>query len=126
MSVISASFVVLAFATLAHLTGLIPRFSEVMKYAHNAMEIFRDPEKSDIEKETVLQQLTIKLVTLFGILLAGIAIAVTIPIGILWLIDLAGYPILDTTLDMLQRWDFLLAATIICTILYYSLRRSIQ
>ena len=123
MVTISASFVVITFAILSYYLGVISRSREAISIAQSAGKILRDNKIEDGDKEKILQRSSLRLFGLLGMLLFGSAIALLAPFGLLWVIEMAGYPIIDETLIMLQRWEFLVGATVVGFIVFYYMRQ---
>ena len=121
--ILGASLVVVGFVVLAHFVGLIPKTAEVLARTRESIAVLKDPQLDDDSKERHMQQNAIVLFKLLGLLLLGSAIALITPFAIIWLADIAGLLSLDSSIDMLLRWDFLLGATVIGFAAYYGLRR---
>jgi hypothetical protein len=120
---LGASLVVVGFVVLAHFVGLIPKTAEVLARTRESIAVLKDPQLDDDSKERHMQQNAIVLFKLLGLLLLGSAVALLTPFAIIWLADIAGLLSLDSSIDMLLRWDFLLGATVIGFAAYYGLRR---
>jgi len=120
---LGASLVVVGFAILAHYVGLVPRTTEVVAIAREAIAVLKDPQMDDEVKERVMQRNAILLFKLLGLLLLGSAVALSVPIAMIWLAERVGLLSLDSSLDMLLRWDFILAVTIVGLAVYLGLRR---
>lgn len=123
MSILGATFVAIGFAILAHWVGLVSKSREVFEVSRTAAKILGDRSMGGEDKEKLLQNHSLRLFALLGTLLAGSAMSLLVPFGILWLIDLAGYPLLDQTVSMLQRGEFLVGATVAGFAVFYVLRR---
>jgi hypothetical protein len=124
LSVIGASFVVISFALLAHYIGLIRWTGEVMGHARRANEVLRNGALDDFAKEKAVQSAAVALFKLLGLLSLGSIIAVILPIAVVWLADVAGLLSFDAVMAMLIRWEFLLAATIVGTVVFFLLQRT--
>jgi hypothetical protein len=120
---LGASLVVVGFVVLAHFVGLIPKTAEVLARTRESIAVLKDPQLDDDSKERHMQQNAIVLFKLLGLLLLGSAVALLTPFAIIWLADIAGLLSLNSSIDMLLRWDFLLGATVIGFAAYYGLRR---
>ncbi len=121
--ILGASLVVVGFVVLAHFVGLIPKTAEVLARTRESIAVLKDPQLDDDSKERHMQQNAIVLFKLLGLLLLGSAVALLTPFAIIWLADITGLLSLDSSIDMLLRWDFLLGATVIGFAAYYGLRR---
>ena len=121
--ILGASLVVVGFVVLAHFVGLIPKTAEVLARTRESIAVLKDPQLDDDSKERHMQQNAIVLFKLLGLLLLGSAVALLTPFAIIWLADIAGLLSLNSSIEMLLRWDFLLGATVIGFAAYYGLRR---
>jgi hypothetical protein len=124
VGVIGASFVVIAFAVLAHYIGLIRWTGEVVRHARRANEVLQNSALDDFTKEKAVQSVAIELFKLLGLLSVGSIIAVGLPIAVVWLAGAAGMLSFDAVMVMLLRWEFLLAATVVGTAVFFLLRRT--
>lgn len=124
MSVVGASFVVMCFALLAHYIGLFRWTNEVMGQVKESMAVLSNSQLDDLAKEKAMQSSAIKLFKLLGLLLVGSVVAVLLPFAIIWVFDAMGWISFDSVINMLMRWDFLLAATVIGFAIFFMLRRS--
>jgi hypothetical protein len=124
VDVIGASFVVIAFAVLAHYIGLIRWTGEVMRHAQRANQVLQNSALDDFTKEKAVQSVAIALFKLLGLLSLGSIVAVALPLALVWLAGLAGMLSFDAVMAMLVRWEFLLAATVVGTALFFLLRRT--
>ncbi len=123
MNLLGATLVVIVFAILVHLLGLVPRTMEVVARSRESTAVLKDPKLDDDAKEKALQGLAMRLFVLLGFLIVGSAVALLAPVGMIWLLDIAGMVSLDGVLDMLQRWEFLIAATILGVGIYLAVWR---
>jgi hypothetical protein len=124
VDVIGASFVVIGFAVLAHYIGLVRWTGEVMHHARRANEVMRDSALDDFAKEKAVQSVAIEMFKLLGLLIVGSIIAVGLPLAVVWLAGAAGILSFDAVMAMLIRWEFLLAATVVGTVVFFLLRRN--
>jgi len=123
MNLLGATLVVILFAVLVHVVRLVRWTTEVVAESRESAAVLKNPGLDDEEKEKALQKHAIRLCVLFLLLVLGSAVALLAPVGLIWLMDAAGLISLDGVLDMLQRWDFLAAATVIGSGIYLILRR---
>ena len=70
-------------------------------------------ELDDDAKEAALQQSAKRLFTLFFILMIGAAVALFVPIGILWVFDYFGMISLDAVIELTLSLDFIIAGTVV-------------
>jgi hypothetical protein len=120
---IGASFVVIAFAVLAHYIGLLRWTNEVMRHARTATAVLQNTALDDLAKEKAMRRASIELFKLLGLLTVGSIIAVALPVAAVWFADVAGVLSFDAVMAMLIRWEFLLAATVFGFSVYFLLQR---
>lgn len=120
---LGASLVVAGFVILAHYVRLVPRTAEVVATARESIEVLKDPQLDDDAKEQFMQRSAIVLFKLLAQLLLGSLVALLIPFAVIWLAEMAGLLSLNSSIEMLLRWDFLLAATVTVFAAYFGLRR---
>jgi len=126
MNLLGATLVVIIFAVLVHVVGLLRRTMEVVALSKDSVSVFRNPGLDDEAKEKALQKHAVRLFVLLVLLILGSAVALLAPVGMIWLLGMAGMFSVDGVLDMLQRWDFLIAATVIGVGIYPILRRLVS
>jgi hypothetical protein len=124
VALIGASLVVLGFAGLAHMMGLVPKSMSVIGRSRGAVAVLRDSNLNDDEKESALQASALGLLRLLMQLLGASAVAALVPIGTIWLLDVLGLMSFEAVLDMLADWRFLLAATVVGTGVSWALQRA--
>ena len=114
---------VIGFGILVRLLGLEKKSSDVVRIARHSLKIINSPKLSDEEKERRLQRNSTKLFGLFFVLAISAAIALGLPLGILWLCDRFGLlslaAVLNTTLSPL----FLILSSIL-VILFLAIKPS--
>lgn len=113
MNILAASFVVVCFAGIAHIIGLLHRTTEVIVVSKKSIMILRNATLDDHAKEKALQQHALKLFQLFGLLLFGSSLSLAIPFGLIWIGDFAGLISLKAVIDILMCWEFLVGVTIV-------------
>lgn len=123
MTILAATFVVVAFALLAHFIGLIRWTTEVMTHAREASAVLGDASLDDLAKEKAIQRTALSMFKLLGLLLIGSIAALGFPIGAVWLADIVGVLSFDAVMAMLVRWEFLLVATVAGFGIFYLLRK---
>ncbi len=113
MALFAAIFVVIGFAILIEVFNLVELSQKAIAEARVATATLRDPTISDEIKESALQRSTIRLFKFFGgITLSGLG-SLVIPLGIVWLVSRTGLFNFDAVIALLERWDFIVAATVI-------------
>lgn len=113
MSFLLAALVVVVFALVLERLRLPDRARETGERARASLDVLRDPELDDREKETALQEQSLRLFGLLGILLGGSLLALGLPLLGVWLLELAGVSSLEAVLGVLERPDFLLATVVV-------------
>lgn len=123
MALLLAAFVVVGFALLVGALDLPTRAHEVGTRARDCLGVLRDPSLDDRDKEEALQRQAVRLFGLLGILLGGSLLALGLPLGAVWLLDLGELASLGAVLNVLERPDFLIGATLIGGAAYAALRK---
>jgi hypothetical protein len=119
-----AVFVVVGFAATIEYFDLPDRARTVGNRSSDSLEVLRDESLGDREKEEVLQSQSRELFRLLGILLGGSALALGLPLGIVWLLGQMGVGSFWGTMSILERLDFLAGVTIVGGLGYFLVRRS--
>jgi hypothetical protein len=88
---IAAAFLVAGFVVLAKLFGLIEKSGSVVALSRRSLAIVRSPSLSDDAKEVQLQQNAKRLFVLALLLAVGMAAALLMPAGLVWLCDRLGW-----------------------------------
>lgn len=94
-----------------------------MRHARSANEVLQNSALDDFAKEKAVQSVAIEMFKLLGLLSVGSIIAVALPLALVWLAGAAGILSFDAVMAMLVRWEFLLAATVVGTAVFFLLRR---
>lgn len=112
MSWVWATAVVVAFAAVLEGLSLPDRAGEVGRRARACLGVLRDPGLSDGEKEEALQRHALRLFALLGLLVGGSALALGLPLGVVWGLGRAGWASFPEVWATLQRLDFLAAVSV--------------
>ncbi len=123
MNAALALFVVVGFAATLELLNLPEHAREVGERGKAALAVFREDERSDLEKEEALQQAAGRLFRLLGILTGGSALALGGPLLVVWGLECMGVGSFMGTLAVLERIDFLVGVTVVGGIGYVLVRR---
>lgn len=110
---IAAVFVVVGFAVLVRVFGLVEKTRQVGRVSRQSLEAIRSRSLDDGAKEAALQRDARKLFGLFFVLAFGGAAAALIPIGMVWLGDAIGLISLDEVLDITLSPVFLLIVSFV-------------
>ena len=113
MSFFLAALVVVVFALVLERLRLPDRARETGERARESLEVLRDSSLDDREKESALQEQSLRLFGLLGILLGGSLLALGLPLFGVWLLELAGVSSLEAVLGVLERPDFLLGTVVV-------------
>ena len=123
MSFLLAALVVVVFALVLERLRLPDRARETGDRARKSVEVLRDPSLDDREKESALQEQSLRLFGLLGILLGGSLLALGLPLFGVWLLELAGVSSLNAVLGVLERPDFLLGTVVVGVVGYLVYRK---
>ncbi|MFB6098679.1 MAG: hypothetical protein ABEK84_06135 [Salinibacter sp.] len=118
MNLLLAVFVVAGFAVTIERLDLPARAREVGRHSTECLAVLRDDSLADVEKEAALQQRARRLFVLLGLLTGGSALALGLPLLVVWLLDRIGMGSFGGTLALLQRIDFLAATTAVGLLAY--------
>ena len=113
MSFLLAVMVVVVFALVLERLDLPERARETAARARESLDVLRDPELDDREKESALQEQSLRLFGLLGILLGGSLLALGVPLLAVWLLELVGVSSLDAVLGVLESPPFLLGTVVV-------------
>jgi len=118
-----AVFVVVGFAATIEYFKLPDRARTVGKRSSRSLAVLRDDSLGDREKEKVLQSQSRELFWLLGVLVGGSALALGLPLGIVWLLGQMGIGSFWGTMSILERLDFLAGVTAVGGAGYFLMRR---
>jgi hypothetical protein len=122
MALAGAIFLVVGFVVLVKVFGLPGKCSEVLDLARTSLAVLRNPSLDDDAKESALQSNAVKLFALFLLLTAGAALALVLPAGLIWVLDLLHVVSLRAVLELTLSWQFLLASTVVGVIAWRLMR----
>jgi hypothetical protein len=118
-----AVFVVVGFAATIEYSDLPDRARTVGERSSRSLAILRNDSLGDREKEKALQSQSRELFWLLGILTGGSALALGLPLGIVWLLGQVGVGSFWGTMSILERLDFLAGVTVVGGAGYFLMRR---
>jgi hypothetical protein len=124
MNVVLAVFVVVGFAVTIERLHLPARAREVGRHSTASLDVLRDDSLDDAAKEEALQNHSRHLFRLLGILTGGSALALGLPLGIVWLLGQGGIGSFGGTLAVLQRIDFLAGTTVVGLLAYFLVQQA--
>ena len=113
---LGAAFLVVGFVVLVRVFGLVERSGEVVTVARSSFDVIRSTDLSDDEKEKTLQKNTVRMFRLFFVLAFGGAMAVVLPLGVVWACDLIELISLQAVLDVAMSPVFLIVSGILATL----------
>lgn len=123
MNAVLAMFVVVGFAVTIERLHLPTRAREVGRHSMASLDVLQDESLSDADKEAALQNRSRQLFRLLGILTGGSALALGLPLGIVWLLGQVGVGSFHGALAVLQRIDFLVGTTVVGLLAYFLVQR---
>ncbi|MEM6519696.1 MAG: sulfotransferase [Cyanobacteria bacterium P01_C01_bin.70] len=123
---LGAALLAAIFIFLVQALGLVKRGENVVFIAIESLDIISSPRLSDEEKESKLQHNSKQLFGLFLLLAGGGAIALLVPIGILWLCEQAGWLSLKAVSDRAVSPLFIAASTLLFLLALYLKSRFIS
>lgn len=123
MSLLLAILVVVAFAAVVQWTGLASRAAEAGRRARGSYAVVTDSSLTDEQKERRLKDEAPRLFGLLGLILGGSALALGLPLGLLWIGDRLGMVSLAAVMAILVRVDFLVAVTVVGALIAWWVRR---
>lgn len=123
MNLVLAVMVVVVFAGLMERLQIAPRARQATAAAGASVTALRNPELDDAAKEAVLQREALRLFRLFGVIAGLSVIALLVPFAGVVLLDKVGLGSFPAVLGILQRIDFLLAATLVGFGTFAAMRR---
>jgi len=124
MNVVLAVFVVVGFAVTIERLHLPARAREVGRHSTASLDVLRDDSLGDAAKEEALQNRSRHLFRLLGILTGGSALALGLPLGVVWLLGQGGIGSFGGTLAVLQRIDFLAGTTVVGLLAYFLVQQA--
>ncbi len=117
-SLIGITILVAGFAVILERVQLIAFTRRVISLGRASLQTIKDPSLSDADKERTIQANTIAMFRLLGILLAGMALAVLVPLLFVWVLSQLGWVSLASVLTALTRWDVIAAVSVLGVIIY--------
>lgn len=111
-----AIILVIGFVVLIQLLGLAKKSRDVLRIARHSMKIISSKKLRDEQKESKLQKNSQKLFGLFFIVAFNGAIAILIPIAVLWFCDRLGWLSLADSLQITFSPAFVIVSSILVLI----------
>ena len=111
--------VVLGFMIFVKLFGLVGRTAKVAQVAKSALEVVRDPSLDDRQKETATQKYAKELFSLFFVIAAASLTALAIPLGVVWVMELANLPTVAQVIQGTLSLQFIGIAAVLSLIFFF-------
>lgn len=123
MALAGAVFLVIGFVLLVRMFGLVGKCRHVFDLVQSSVAVLRDPSLDDDARERALQSHAKQLFGLFFLLTAGAVLALALPAGLIWLLDVLRVVSLRAVLEMTLSWQFLTATTLLGAAAWRLMRR---
>ena len=107
------------FVAIIYALKLIPRGIEVVTVSNRALADLRNRELDDYAKEVAMQSHAKRLFALFLLLLFGGALALILPLGIIYLLEVGGILSFQAVIDTTISWEFLVPTTVVSLIVLW-------
>lgn len=118
-NLIGVVILVAGFAVILERVRLVPFTRKVISLSRASVQTLRNPALSDDEKERLTQANTIAMFKLFAVLLGGMALALLVPLIVVWVFDRLGWVSLPGVLNALTRWDVIVVVSIVGIFIYW-------
>ena len=113
MNWIAAAFLVVGFAVLVRVFRLVDKTREVGRVSRQSMAVIRSRSLDDGAKEAALQSDARKLFRLFFVLALGSAVALMLPMSMVWMGNELGLVSLDGVMDITLSPTFILIVSVV-------------
>ncbi len=118
MVLIGELVVIFGFIIFIKLFGLVRRTSRVAEVAKSVLAVIRDPSLEDHQKEMATQQYAKELFYLFFVIVAASLTALAIPLGIVWIMELANLLTVAEVIAGTLTLEFIGIAVVLSVILF--------
>lgn len=122
MDLVGGIIIVLGFLIFIELFKIVEKSARVISISKSSMATMRDKSLGDDQKEVAMQKNAKSLFVLFFIITIGSALAVAIPLGIVWLMEQAKWLTVDEVIKTTLSWEFL-GGTLVVSVAYFWLIR---
>lgn len=122
----AAIFLVIAFIWILKISRIVENSARVVSITRNSIADLRNPALDDDAKEAAMQTHAKHLFGLFFLITIAGASAVLAPLGVIWVLDRFDLLSLDGVVGVTLSWQFLLASTLVISLLLFAARRSRQ
>jgi uncharacterized membrane protein YkgB len=104
---VGGAFIVFAFFGLLKAFRVIEVSKDVITLSSTVMSTMTDNSMSDLEKEKAMQSFSIRFFKYFISILIGSALAIAIPVLVLWGLQQLGLLSLDDIIATTLTWEFI-------------------
>lgn len=111
--------VVLGFMFFIGLFGLVRRTSRAVEIAKSVLATIRDPSLDDQQKEIATQRYAKELFSLFFVIVIASMIALAIPLGIVWTMELANWLTLADVVAGTLTLEFIGIVAVLSIVLFF-------
>ena len=118
MVLVGEIVVVLGFMLFMKLFGLVGRTKRVAVVAKSALEVIRDANLDDLQKEKATQRYAKELFSLFFVIAAVSLTALAIPLGIVWTMELANLLTVAEVIEGTLTLQFIGIAAVLSVIMF--------
>lgn len=118
MVLVGEIVVVLGFMLFMKLFGLVGRTKRVAHVAKSALEVIRDANLDDLQKEKATQRYAKELFSLFFMIAAVSLTALAIPLGIVWTMELANLLTVAEVIEGTLTLQFIGIAAVLSVIMF--------
>ena len=101
---------------------IVSKGKQAIRTCKMAVDTFSNPDLEDEEKEKIIQRASIDLFKIFFSIVFRSLASLALSIVPIWLFDTFNWVKMEETFSFLSRWDVLIIAFIITTIMYLILR----
>ena len=123
MNWLGAVSIVVVFVLFLQLFKVVSSSKQVVHLAKTAAGVVKDKTLSDLEKEKAMQSYSVSLFKYFFMIAIGCALALCIPLGLVWGFDRLGLMSFDRVLAITLSWQFILATTLLGGLGYFLVAR---
>ena len=120
---LAAAFIVLGFAMILSRLGLVALALEVRHLSQRSLNVLRDALLDDDAKEAAMQANARALFAKFIHLTLGLALALLVPVALIWGVSLTGIVSFETVMAVSLTWPFLLAGGILFIVVLMLVKR---
>lgn len=119
MSWIGALFILAGFIAIMRFSKLVPKSLEVVQVSRCALDDLRNPDLDEDAKETAMQSHAKRLFGLFVVLQVGTALAILVPAGLVYILDVLTVLSFQSALEVTLSWQFLGATGAVFLLVFF-------